>query len=52
MGGAGGNYEGGVRRLKGFGGILRERVHLEDLDVDRMVLLKLIFNERNGRAWT
>jgi hypothetical protein len=29
-----------------------ETVHLEDLDEDRIVLFKLIFNERNGRAWT
>jgi len=33
-------------------GILRERYHLEDLDVDRRVILKWIFNEWNGRAWT
>ena len=54
------NYGRGWKDLEGTGEapkgfcwrILRERDHLEDLAVNRRVILKSIFNEWNGRPWT
>ena len=31
---------------------LRERDHLEELDVDRRTIFKLIFKKLDGEAWT
>jgi len=33
-------------------GHLRERGHLEELGVDRNILLKYIYNKWDGEAWT
>jgi hypothetical protein len=32
-------------------GNLRERDHLEDLGLDRRIILKRIFKKNNGKAW-
>jgi hypothetical protein len=34
------------------GGNLRERDHLEDLDVDRRIILRCIFRKWDMGAWT
>ena len=33
-------------------GNMRERDHLGDLDIDGMIILKLIFSKWDGVAWT
>jgi len=33
-------------------GDLRERDHLEDVDVDVRIILKLVFRKWDGEAWT
>jgi hypothetical protein len=46
MGGGCGMYGGEQRCARRFGGeTLRERIHMEDLDVDGRIILKLIFKK-------
>jgi hypothetical protein len=33
-------------------GCLKERSHLEDLGIDRRIILKWILKKENGRVWT
>jgi hypothetical protein len=35
----------------GFGGENWERDDLEDVDIDRRVVLKVVFEKDNGEAW-
>ena len=43
-------HAGGVRFLNSLVGNLRDRDHIEDLDVDGRIILKRIFKKLNGRA--
>jgi hypothetical protein len=52
MGGACSAYGGEKRRIRGFGGNLRERDHLGDLGVDGMIILRWIFRKWVVGAWT
>jgi hypothetical protein len=41
------------RVLTGFSWVdVRERDHLEDLGIDRWIILQWIFKKRYGKAWT
>jgi hypothetical protein len=53
MDGACGTYGGtGEVYTEFWWGDLRERDHLEGLDVDGSVILKWVFREWDGRAWS
>ena len=44
---------GGAEMYSGFcGGLLRERDHLEDPDLDRRIILGWIFRKWDVRSWT
>jgi hypothetical protein len=45
MGGACSTYGGEERHVQGFGGELRERVHLGDPDVNGRIILSWVFRK-------
>jgi hypothetical protein len=53
MGWACGTYGSQERSIQGFcRGDIRERDHLEDLDVDGRIILSLIFKKWDTETWT
>ena len=52
MGKACSTYGEELRRMKDFCGVVCEKDHLEDPDIDLRIILRWIFRKWDMRAWT